>query len=595
MAGESVDLLKSVLESESSLAAEIGNSYEEWSTLKNKHRERTKEVREFVFATSTDDTSNVTNGHNHKTNRPKLTQIYDNLKANYMSGLMPNSRWFKFEGEDEDSVDKEKADKISAYLRTKHRLSKFKDTVGEVVDDWVLEGDCFAQVTFVDENHTLPSGEVIKGFRGPKTYRISPEDIVFNPVARDFASTPKIIRSLKSMGEIARDLEEKPELRYERDVFEKLALVRQCHGKITESDFKKNFSYEMGGFGTYDSYLKGGYVEFLDFYGDIYDLSTNTFYKNHCITVVDRRWIIRNEAVDTWKGRPMIFKSGWRKRPDNLWSQGPLENLLGLQYKINHLENAKADAFDQMLIPDRVVIGDVDEEVDEKGAKTYYINSERGDVKNLVPDATVLNADFQIRETEEQMEQYVGAPREGIGVRTPGEKTKFEVATLENARGRLFQFKMNLFETFLEDILNAELEVSRKYFGDKPDQARIEDDETGAVNFEDVTKADVVANGKLVPIGARHYARQAQLAQNLVQFHNILAIDQGLQMHFPSIRLAKAWEELLEFEQFGLVSEYGRIPEQAQAQRLLAAAQKQLAVEAATPDEEDDTPPEEEL
>lgn len=586
MAGESLELLNSIISNEHATATEIANRWLEWDGLREPHKRRIREVKSYVFATSTKETSNDKNDHNHSTNIPKICQIYDNLKANYISGLMPNKRWFQFEGEDKASVTVEKRQNIASYLRTKHRQNKFRSVISALVDDWIIEGNCFAMVTYLSQSHTLPDGEFVNGYSGPAVKRISPNDIVFNPIASSFKTTPKIFRSLKSLGELARDVEENPELGYEKEIFDKVAETRKLVAGSSVEEIDKSTQITMDGFGSYGAYLKGGVVEILEMYGDIFDLDSMTLLKNHVVTVVDRKWVIRKQPVDTWNGHPYIFHAGWRPRPDNLWAMAPLENLVGMQYKINHLENARADAFDSMLIADRVVIGDIEEIVtDESGAKTYFIHSEKGNVRNLSPDPTVLNADFQISATEEKMELFAGAPKEAVGVRTPGEKTKFEVAKLDDARGRLFQHKMTEFEiNLLEDILNAEVEQARKNLvsGKQTETIRI-DQNSGIKTFKKISREDITANGKIIPIGARHYARQSQLAQNLAQFMTVLAQDREMAMHFPSIPLAKTWEQLMEFEEFDLVQEYGRIPEQAEAARRTQAAQRQVQEEDQTP------------
>ena len=47
----------------------------------------------------------------------------------------------------------------------------------------------------------------------------------------------------------------------------------------------------------------------------------------------------------------MMADAGWRPRPDNLYAMGPLDNLVGMQYRIDHLENLKSDVFDQIAYP----------------------------------------------------------------------------------------------------------------------------------------------------------------------------------------------------------------------------------------------------
>ena len=228
-------------------------------------------------------------------------------------------------------------------------------------------------------------------------------------------------------------------------------------------------------------------------------------------------------------------------------------------------------------------MGDVEEVVvDETGAKTYYI-AEGGSVKNLSPDTTILSADLQIRETEEKMELYAGAPREAAGVRTPGEKTKFEVMTLDNARGRVYQHKMRQYEVgFLEHIINGELQLARTYMGKEGDTIR-QDDDNGVSLFTSISKEDLTLKGKFSAIGARHFAKQAQIAQNLIQFQQMLAQDQDMALHVSSKELAKLWKELLELGNTKLIQEFIRITERLEAARLQKAAEGQLQSEDKVP------------
>ena len=578
MAGQTVDL-QYLFEESNQLAREISSLHDSWSSQKTTHDARIREAKQFVFATSTRETSNVTNDHDHSTNIPKITQIYDSLKANYGSALMPHDHWFKFEGQDTKSVNKETRRKLEAYLRTKHRQNGLEAVADELLDDWVLEGNCFAGVYFTNKSATGSNGVSTQGYKGPMVYRISPNDIVFNPLSINFESAPKIIRSVLSLGELARKIKERPGDEYLSEVFDKLVYVRQKVNGYTIDDINKSTQYVMDGYGSYGEYLKSNHVEILDFYGDIFNIETGEFFPSHVISVVDRRWVIRSVPIDTWNGHPMIFHSGWRKRPDNVWCMSPLENIVGMQYKINHLENAKADAFDKMLMPDRVIIGDVAEIVQsEDGSVTYHIDSERGDVKDLAPDTTVLNADFQISNYMRMMEEMVGAPREAAGFRTPGEKTKYEVSKLLTAADRMFQYKLEQFEVqMLQKILSAEVEVSRKYLVQVgPDTIAMEDPQTGAKEFIEFTADDLEVVGSLLPVGSHYYARKMQLIANLETLHNLPLKDPEVAIHFPAEKLAKLWEELMEFDDFELVTLYGRIAERKDAQSRMKAAKDQL-------------------
>lgn len=563
------------------LATEITNNWNHWNGARQAWRSRVEENKKYVLATSTKETTNVQNDHMHSTHVPKIAQISDNLMANYMSALFPHDDWLRFEGASEESEAFDKKKAVMAYLNTKNKLNNFRNTIQELVNDWILYGNAFAGVTYTQQTHQDPiTGETVPGYIGPQVYRISPDDIVFNPVASSFDNSPKIIRTLKTLGELHRDIEENPELGYSTEILDTVLKNRQVLKSMTVSSIDKHIQLQFDGFGSPSLYYKSGYVEILEFYGDIYDTDGEEFLKNHVVTIVDRQFVIRKEPLNTWTGRPNIFHVGWRLRPDNLWAMGPLDNLVGMQYLVNHLENARADGFDQMLFPDRVFLGDVEEEK-KGGATDYYVSdpSVGGDVKYLGPDATVFNADFQIERKEQQMEEYAGAPREAMGIRTPGEKTKFEIQTLQNGASRIFQNKITYFEEqFLERILNAEIEVARQNLN-TTDIVRILDDDFGVTEFLRITKEDLLANGTIVPVGARHFARQATLSQELLQLHQVIKEDPMLAQHFPAERLAKTWEDLLGFKRLELFQRFGRVEEEAELVRLQQATQEQIEIE----------------
>lgn len=564
------------------VAQEIVRTWTVWKGARSEWESRVEENKRYRYATSTKETTNIQNPHDHTTHVPKLAQIADNLHANYMAALFPNDDWLTFIGEDPEAEQFDKKQIVLSYIQNKHRLNRFTSEIEKCIDDWINTGNCFALVTYVQELHRVPqTEEVVLGYVGPKVLRLSPHDIVFNPIASDFDASPKIIRSLKTMGELHRMVEENPESQYAQVIIDKILEVRDGLKSYTDTSIDKHVQMMYDGFGTASQYYKSGYVEILEFYGDIYDTENNKWLKNYVITVADRRWVIRAEPFDTWTGRPHIYHCGWRLRPDNLWAMGPLDNLVGLQYLINHLENARADAFDQMIDPDRVIVGDVD--VKRRGGAVDYYVPEGGSVDYLAPDTTVLNADIQIQQKLEDMEMYAGAPREAMGVRSPGEKTAFEVNSLETAASRIFQAKTNYFqENFVERLVNAEIEVARRNMG-AAELVRVSDNDLGVVDFLEITREDITANGTLVPVGARHFARQATIAQNLQNFMIALQQDPMLAQHFPSEKLALAWEELLGFKGLELFQKFARVDEQLEMERLTMAAQEQLELEMQAP------------
>lgn len=546
------------------LAKEISGKWELWNSSRVEWLEEKEELRNYVFATDTRTTTNRSLPWSNSTTTPKLTQIYDNLKANYTAALFPNSNWMRWEGDDPEAVQKGKVETIQAYMENKLRQGHFEDVADKLVDDFILYGNCFATVEFHSEYNEVGE-EVVPGYIGPKVVRISPFDIAFDPTAATFSDTSKIIRTIVSMGQVA-------SLPMFANVRGQMIENRQ---KVASSDYtSKSKAYVADGFGSIEQYYNSEYVELLTFYGTIYDLESGELKSNRKITVVDRAYIVSDEPIASWLGSAPIFHVGWRKRPDNLYAMGPLDNLVGMQYRIDHLENLKADVFDQIALPMLKVRGDVEDFEYQPGGRVFM--GEEGDVGYLVPDATALNADFQIQTLENKMEEMAGAPRQAMGIRTPGEKTAFEVQTLQNAAGRIFQHKAAQFEReFIEPILNAMLESARRNM-DYSDTIRVLDDETGAILFDSITKEDITAKGKIIPVGARHFAERAQRVQNINQLLQIKQ-DPSVGVHLSGKEIAK----LLAYE-LGEEKLYGdniSINEQAETQKAGMDAEADLQEE----------------
>jgi len=258
---------------------------------------------------------------------------------------------------------------------------------------------------------------------------------------------------------------------------------------------------------------------------------------------------------------------------------GPLSNLVGLQYRLDHLENLKADLFDLAAAPPLVIKGNVDEFEWGPFAKVYM--DENGSVDLMRVESAAFSAGIDIENIKRNMEEFAGAPREAMGIRTAGEKTAFEVQTLSNAGNRIFQEKITNFEiNILEPLLNAMLELARRNL-DGTDIIRVMDNDIGTENFLSVTKEDITANGKLRPIGARHFASQAQLVQNLTSLSNT-PIWQATLPHLSSISLAKLVEDVMGLSRFALFQENIAITEQQETQRLANQSQEDLQMEQST-------------
>lgn len=515
------------------LAVDIAAKWQEWDSLRENWKAEKKELRNYLFATDTRTTSNKSLPWSNSTTCPKLTQIYDNLKANYTAALFPNDNWMRWEGDDKEASGKQKVRAVQGYMENKLRQSKFETTADELVDDYVMYGNCFATVEFAKEYTETPEGEQVVKYIGPRAVRVSPYDIVFNPAAASFANSPKIIRSIVSLGDIKREIDEGAT--HKQEVFNRILQNREEVASSTGS-LEKADAFIADGFSSIQHYYGSAYVELITFYGDIYDTTNRTLMVNRQITVVDRSYILSDDPIPSWLGTAPIFHAGWRNRPDNLWAMGPLDNLVGMQYRIDHLENLKADVFDQIALPILKIAGDVEDFEYAPGER--IVLGEEGDVGYLAPDATALNADFQIDRIENKMEEMAGAPRQAMGIRTPGEKTAFEVQRLENAAGRIFQHKASKFEReFIEPLLNAMLESARRNL-DVTDTIRVLDPDINATLFQQITRNDIVAVGTLRPVGARHFAERAQRVQNINQMQQMRQ-DPAVGVHMSGKKIAE--------------------------------------------------------
>ncbi len=563
------------------LATRLTERYIQWDTLRQVAKNDWEEVRRYVYATDTTQTSNASLPWKNKTTVPKLCQIRDNLFANYIATLFPKRKWLIWEPENEDAADVEKRDAIINYMTWTIEQPTFKSEMEKIIQDYIDFGNCFATVEWVDQR-VEQLDKTQAGYVGPAVRRISPLDIVFNPTAENFMQTPKLVRSLISMGEL-RDLlgrmsNDENQAQYEA-LFTYLKEIR-FHARQFQGDWiQKDRLYSMDGFTNFRAYLLSDMVEVLTFYGDWYDPYTDVFEKNRVITVVDRHKLIENKPNPSFFGYPPIVHSPWRRKQDNLWGQGPLANLVGMQYRMDHIENMAADIWDLVTYPVQKVKGFVEEYVWQPGEKIFV--SEEGDVELVQPEVQIMQSDMKIEKLQTQMEEFAGAPREAMGIRSPGEKTKYEVQRLENASSRMFQNKINQFsEQVLEMLLNYMLELARRNLSGAL-TIKVFDNDLNATTFQTLTVDDITGIGRIKPIGARHFAEQAELVQNLTALtgSNLWAT---VQPHFSGVVLARILESIFDLKDYRAVTPYIQLAEQADGQRMVQALQEQLHQEMGT-------------
>lgn len=555
-----------------------------WNDYNNQRRtkiEEWKELRNYVFATDTSTTSNATLPWKNSTTTPKLCQIRDNLHSNYLSALFPNDDWLRWMGYTKDDSLKQKAQTIEAYMSNKCRESHFRTTMSRLIYDYIDYGNAFCTVAFESKYKEMPDQTLVPDYIGPKVVRISPMDIVFNLLADDFMNSFKIVRSVKTVGELKKLAQDEPEQAFWMKGLERREKIQRMLGGYSIEDFDKACGYSADGFGNMYSYFMGDFVEILEFYGDYHDHSTGELKTNRMITIVDRGCCVRDEPIPSWLGGAPIFHVGWRFRQDNLWAMGPLDNLVGMQYRIDHLENLKADAMDLVVHPPLAIQGEVEEFTWEPGAEIHF--DEGGSVGLLSQDMnSLIMANNEIQMLEDKMELYAGAPREAMGIRTPGEKTALEVQTLSNAAGRIFQEKATTFEIeLLERALNAMLESARRNL-DGSDTIRVLDDDIGVQQFMSITKDDITANGKIRPIGARHFAKQAQDLQNII---GVFAspIGQMIAPHTSSKAMMKFVDDVTGLKGYDIFRPNVAVAEQQETAALMNQAQEDNQVAASIP------------
>lgn len=586
MAGKTLDI-QALGIAPDHLGVEIARRFQQWQTMRQVKVSEWNEIRRYIFATDTTETTNSQLPWKNKTTIPKLCQIRDNLNANYMASLFPKRKWLYWEGNDEGSDTKEKRDVIESYMEWAIDRSNFKNEVAKLVLDYIDYGNCFATVDWVDNTKMVGDREQV-GYVGPMPRRISPLDIVFNPIADNFENSPKIVRSLISLGELKKMLESQtsPDNADEvNEMYEYLVRYRSNSNAATHQpsfDLKEKDSYlQVDGFTNYFTYLQSGYAEILTFYGDLYDVQNDELLENHIITIVDRHKVVSKRPNDSFFGTAPIFHSGWRVRQDNLWAMGPLDNLVGMQYRIDHLENLKADVMDLTVFPPIRVKGFV-EDFSYGPMERIYMGDD-GEVELLAPNVQALQVNTEISLIEQKMEEMAGSPKEAMGIRTPGEKTAYEVQRLESAAGRIFQSKISQFEEqVVEPMLNGMLEKARRKMGKTT--IRAFNNEYKVATFSTLTAQDITGQGRLRPLAARHFAEKAEVIQNLTQFFgSAVGQDPNVKVHFSGLRVAEMIEELLNLEDYKIVEPFVALSEQADAQRLQNSHQEQVGMEAMTP------------
>ena len=106
---------------------------------------------------------------------------------------------------------------------------------------------------------------------------------------------------------------------------------------------------------------------------------------------------------------------------------------------------------------------------------------------------------------------------------------------------------------------------------------KVLNDDYAVAEFLKITPDTLNARGKLYPIGARHFAQQAQVVQNLLGFVNSGAYqDPSVAAHISGKKIAELMEEMLGLGKYELVQDNIRVAEAQETQTIQAAAQEQV-------------------
>jgi hypothetical protein len=558
------------------LASFVAMRYTEWRGSCQKWLDESKELRNYLFQTSTEDTTNKKLPWKNSTSVPKLSQLRDNLHANYYAALFPHDNWFKWEAADKTGADRDTARLIESYMMQKIRESDFKQAVSRALYDYIDYGNAIGEVTYEQDVHADGEGQPLLVYSGPKAHRISPYDIYYDLTASNFKDAGKVTRRVVSMGSLQAAFFSNPEgFEWVPQALAEAKATRQTLNAYGESDIDKSEGFQIDGMGALSSYYSSDMIELLEYEGDLYDRDKDEILSGYRVIVMDRRKVVHKAPYDSWLGRSNKEHVAWRPRPDNLMGMGPLDNLVGMQYRLDHLENLKADVFDQIAHPMTVIYGMVEDFEWEPGGRIYADTDSRVDI--LRPDATALNAEFQMEQLMQNMEELAGAPKQAMGIRTPGEKTAFEVQALENAAGRIFQQKIQKFEEeFVEPLLNQMLEVARRNIGPS-ESVKVFNDDFAVQQFLQITPDTLNQRGKLYPVGARHFAQRAQVVQNLLGFINSAAYqDPAVSAHISGKKIAQLMEEHLGLDRYELVQDNIRIAESQESQGMNMQAQENV-------------------
>jgi hypothetical protein len=552
-----------------------------WANARVEWEKDCRETLQYLYATSTNDIMNMSREYDNTTHIPKLTQVRDLLLTYYHDAIFSLPDFVEWEAYTSTSLTSAKNNALKNYVRQMLDASDFKETIDSLLEDYVDYGNCFAIPQYVQETYTTPSGVKKTLYEGAKLFKINPMDIYFDPSVADFAKAPKIVRSVLTLGELKAMVEDMPnDTEYKEALDKALAKRKDLKAFIEEtgSERIRNDELQIAGFSNLTTYYTSDTVELLTFYGDLYDIDEDKLYRNHKIVVMDRSCVLTKEPIMDLGRGCNILKAGWRDRKDSAWSMSALDNVKGMQYMIDFLENKRADIFNFISNPVVVTIGDV--EMPDTLAPGTEIHCDRdASVQFPRPDATALAADTYVDRYMAIIEEMVGAPKEAAGFRTPGEKTAFEVSQLNSSASRVFNKMTRKFEKeIIEPAINLMLQMFLRMSQGKTIQLKVVDPETQAITFEQLRVDDLDGEGKFVAVGSETFTEKSRMAQTLMQMGNSgIYNDELVRNNFDPHKIADILAYTTGLDKFdGLLQDNARVAAQLQMQTAAEYAQQSV-------------------
>ena len=518
------------------LASDIANKFQSWESSKQQWYDEYREVLQYVYATDTKKIMTQKHDFNNSTHIPKLTQIADVLRTYYLESIFSLKEPIEFDNYNSSGEELQKKRGIQKFTnKILIERTNFKPAIRQLIDDYIYSGNAFAMPVWDEDLIKTNTGMLGVRDNGIRFMRIDPSDIVFDATARDFKSSPKIIRSVMSIADVATMAEYDESM---KKAFQRAIKNRgDVRSIMTSGDQIVNDQLNIAGFGSVSEYYASDMMEVLTFFGDIFDMDTNTLKKARKITVVDRTVVLSDEDMPDIFNYCPIFQARWRDRVDNLWGMSPLVNLLGMQYRVDYLENKRADVYDFLSDPMFKTKGDVVmPEIIGPGAE--FNCPIDGDINMMVPDTNILMADTFIDRYNSLMDLMAGTPMEAIGFRTPGEKTMFEVSQLQNAASRIFNRQVRKFEEeMVEPLLNCSLQLyASKNKGREISIGDTNDDGTPiqiTVSIDDLTRP-----GAIKAVGSINYADKSIMLQTLQQLGNSnIFMDEAVRANFSPSKI----------------------------------------------------------